>query len=45
MFCKRCGRTVTDKLDFSISDIEWSKVESKIKYGYILCHPCYLILK
>lgn len=44
MFCKRCGRTVTSKYDFDVSDEEWNKVESKIKYGYILCYPCYLIL-
>lgn len=41
MFCKNCGRRVTDRYDFQCSDEIWKIVEPRIKYGYILCSPCF----
>jgi hypothetical protein len=37
-FCKECGRDVRD---FVAPDEVWKRIESKIKYGNVLCYECF----
>lgn len=37
-FCKCCGRDVHD---FSAPDDIWKEVDSRIKFGHVLCYDCF----